>query len=206
MNIQNLWNESWERQKSLSVASSGLPEASWRAGGRATKAYPLKEDESWWKDHGPQMLQSWVDWRANGWSFWVEPVTGTPAIELALNPMLGGVMVKMVIDRIMVTPDGELVVLDLKSGRTEPNPLQLAFYAAGIEKIFDIRPRYGTYWMARSGTTTPLVDLDEWPTSMIESLVSQFNDARNAGIFLPNHSSCKICSVTKQCTWYKGEK
>ena len=204
MNIQDLWNESWERQKALSVASSGLPEASWRAGGRATKAYPNKENEEWWQANGPQMLQAWADWRKNGWKLWVGP-TGVPAVELALNPMLGGVMVKMVIDRVMVTPDGELVILDLKSGRTEPNPLQLAFYAAGIDKMFDIRPRYGTYWMARSGTTTPMIDLDKWETPMIESLVKQFDDARNNGVFLPNHSTCKMCSVTQHCQWYKGE-
>lgn len=205
MNIQNLWNESWERQKALTTASSTLPEASWRTGGRASKAYPLKENETWWQEHGPQMLQSWIDWRKNGWKLWVEPLSGNPAVELALNPQFGGVMVKMVIDRIFVTPDGELIILDLKSGRTEPNPLQLAFYAAGVEKIFGIRPKYGTYWMARSGTTTELVDLDNWDSNMIESLVTQFNDARNAGIFLPNHSTCKMCSVTEHCKWYKGE-
>lgn len=205
MSIQDLWNESWERQKSLTVASSSLPEASWRAGGRATKAYPDKENELWWQDNGPQMLQAWADWRKNGWKLWVEPLAGNPAIELALNPVMGGVLVKMVLDRVMVTPDGELVIVDLKSGRTEPNPLQLAFYAAGMDKIFDIRPKYGTYWMARSGTTTPLVDLDPWETKSIELLVKQFDDARKAEVFLPNHSTCKMCSITKHCQWYKGE-
>lgn len=205
MNIQDLWNESWERQKSLTVASSALPEASWRAGGRATKAYPDKENEAWWSEHGVQMLQAWADWRNNGWKLWVEPNLNKPAIELGMDAVFDNVMVRMVVDRVMVTPDGELVIVDLKSGRTEPNPLQLAFYAAGMDIVFGIRPKYGTYWMARSGTTTPLVDLDEWSTDMITKIVKDFDRARRAGIFIPNHSACKMCSVTKQCEWYKGE-
>lgn len=201
---ETLWLRSWEQEKSRSVASSPLPEASWKAGGRASKKYPEKENEEWWHEHGPTMVQAWIDWRQNGWSIWEAP-NGQPAIELALNPSFGEVPIKMVLDRVFVTPNGELVVVDLKTGRTEPTALQLAWYAAGMDVIFGVRPKFGAYWMARDGLTTPLVDLDLWPTDMIVELTAQFDKARKAGIFLPNHSSCKMCSVKSECKWYKGE-
>ena len=53
----------------------------------------------------------------------------------------GTVPVKMALDRIMQLPDGELVVLDLKTGsRTPSTTLQLGFYSVGIEPYFGLTP------------------------------------------------------------------
>jgi hypothetical protein len=41
-------------------AGAGKP---WRAGGRATKQYPNKEDESWWMSEGPTMVHNYYNWR-----------------------------------------------------------------------------------------------------------------------------------------------
>ena len=35
----------------------------WRAGGRATKAYPNKEDAQWWLDAGPKMIDYWMQFQ-----------------------------------------------------------------------------------------------------------------------------------------------
>lgn len=201
-NIDQVWKDAWDRVKTAHVASTGQESALWRhAKGRATKSNPDGENEAWWYVAGRGMVKSWVDFRlgSNGWTLW--SIGDQPAIELVLNPIFKDVPVKMAIDRIMVTPDGELVIVDLKTGNNTPDPLQLAFYAAGMEKMFGIRPRYGTYWMARKGTTGSLIDLDHITTDMVEDLVVQFDNARKAGIFLPNLGACGYCSYTSQCKW-----
>jgi len=128
----------------------------WRKAGRTTKANPDGEDESWWLEEGRRMLDSWVQFRTGqlGWSIWTTP-DGKPAIEISMTPHMGDVPVQMGIDRVMVTPDGELVIVDLKTGKYTPSSdLQLALYAVGMEKTFGIRPKYGTYWMARQEGTS----------------------------------------------------
>lgn len=205
--IQSVWKEAWEGQKASQIASTGQETALWRAGGRATKANPDKENNVWWESAGHDMLNKWVTWRtgSHGWKLWSD-TNSIPAVEIGLNPVLGGVTVQMHIDRVFITPEGELVILDLKTGqRTPSSDLQLAFYAAGMEKVFGIRPKYGTYWMAREGTTTPLVDLDFLSTDKIEEMVGDFDRARKAHLFIPNLNNCKMCDLTDKCKWYKKE-
>lgn len=206
-NLDILWKDTWDRVKASHRASTGQEEALWRhAKGRAVKTNPDGENETWWLANGRKMVQAWVDFRLgdHGWKVWT--INGQPAIEIVLNPIFGDVPVKMAIDRVMITPDGELVIVDLKTGNNTPDMLQLAFYAAGLEKMFGIRPKYGTYWMARKGTTGSLIDLDHITTDMVEDLVVQFDTARKAGVFLPNLGACSYCSYTDQCKWNNKEE
>lgn len=175
-----------------------------RAGGRASKEYPNKEDGTWWLKHGPLMVDRWVDWRSNsGWEIWRTP-EGEPAIELGLMVDMADVPVKMGIDRVMVTPEGDLVVLDIKSGaRTPQSDLQLAFYAAGLDLAFGIRPKFGTYWMARTGITSSFIDLDVMPTHKIIDMVKMFDTTRRQGLFTPNFKHCTLCPFTAVCEWRK---
>jgi putative RecB family exonuclease len=191
-------------EKYFSMHAEGHKPEDIRAGGRATKEYPNKEDASWWLKHGPAMVDRWIDWRSNsGWHIWTTP-DGQPAIELSLMPEMAGVPVKMGIDRVMVTPDGELVVLDIKSGaRTPQSDLQLAFYAAGLELAYGIRPSYGTYWMARTGITSSFIDLNAMPTHKIVDMVKMFDTTRRLGLFTPNFKHCTLCPFTAICEWRK---
>jgi len=208
LSAEDLWSEHFEVAKSRQRAVEGQEEALWRAGGRATKANPNKEDGSWWNENGPKMVQNWIDFRSgqNGWKIWETP-EGKPAIELALNIKLGGVSIKMALDRLMVTPDGELVVVDIKTGRSTPSSdFQLGIYACGIETVFGIRPQYGAYWAAREGSTTQLVDLSKWTIDRIGGIMAMFEKARREGIFLPNFDHCKMCNFTEKCKYNKGEE
>lgn len=207
VSVKDLWLEYLDKEKSRQIASTGQETALWRTGGRATKANPNKEDGTWWSTEGEKMLQRWADWRSgsHGWTIWVND-DGIPAIELGLTPTLGGVQVKMHIDRVMVTPDGELVILDLKTGqRTPSSDLQLAFYAAGMEQQLGVRPSYGTYWMAREGTTSPLVDLNFLSKDKVEEMIADFERARQARLFIPNLNNCKMCDLTKDCKWFNDK-
>lgn len=207
-NLDLVWKDTWDRVKTAHSASTGQEEALWKVSGRATKENPDKENGTWWFLNGREMLDSWVKFRtgALGWKIWETP-TGQPAIEIGLNPTVGDIPVQMGIDRVMVTPAGELVILDLKTGqRTPSSDLQLAFYAWGMSKTFGIRPQYGTYWMARQGITSPLIELDFYTDEMIEDIVTQFDKARRSEVFLPNYSHCKMCGFTQVCKWNKEGK
>jgi hypothetical protein len=204
--MNKYWEQTWTKLQAEQLAKTGIDQAEWKAAGRATKANPNKEDGDWWNNNGSAMVDSWIAWR-NGTHPWVlwEPTPGIPAIELAVNPVWNDIPVKMFIDRVMVNPDGELVVLDIKTGsRTPMSDLQLGFYAAGIEAIFGIRPQYGAYWMGREGNVKELVNLDKYTTQDIIDMVTKFDQARKAEIFLPNMSHCVMCSVKDKCKWKIG--
>lgn len=197
--------EAFAEHTALTLADVGqdVPDG-WRAGGRATKAYPNKEDSDWWLANGPAMVQSWIDWRAgSGWRLF--ELNGVPAIELGFDFAVDDEFaVKMFIDRLMVNEHGELVILDLKSGSSTPKShLQLAMYAYGCEKVLGIRPKWGTYWKAREGTTTPLVDLDVLTSEKVQYIVSGFDKLRKSGIFLPNLDECGWCGFKNICEWSK---
>jgi hypothetical protein len=210
---QSLWAETFSSLKESQITAKGFKETDVRAGGRATKAHPNKEDEAWWHEHGPGMVESWVKWRDESGYQIAEIAPGVPAVEVSVTTQISDLTVQMHIDRVMFMPsaDGEItrnnfVVLDLKSGKNPPkSDLQLAFYAAGLEKQFGWRPRWGTYWMAREGTIGYLVDLDMYPTFMIEDLLAKFKSARENKIFLPNMSHCPMCSVKDHCKYRNPE-
>ena len=157
------FTEAWERN--FKDADNGME---WRAGGRATKAYPNKEDASWWLEAGPKMVDFWTQFRNDsGFTMWQTP-DGQPAIETELNQEVGGVPIKAFLDRLMVAPTGELVIVDIKTSSKEPVSLtQLGIYAILVEKTFGVRPSLGSYFMARTGELTQPQSLDRYTEAQI---------------------------------------
>lgn len=192
-------NELWDKAWALESEGKDLTNA--RVGGRATKANPHKEDVNFWQATGPQWVQAYIDWRkANpDWKLWKTP-QGAPAIELAMLPDFAGVPVKMILDRVFEV-NGELVIVDLKTSQQTPtNTLQLGFYKVGMLKTFGIDVKWGTYWMARQHGVSPLVSLEQYTEDKLEYLVSGFDKARKAQIFLPNTNNCQYkCGLTAHC-------
>ena len=192
-------NELWAKAWAQELGDKDLTNA--RVGGRATKANPQKEDVNFWQATGPQWVQAYIDWRkANpDWKLWKTP-QGAPAIELAMLPEFAGVPVKMILDRVFEV-NGELVIVDLKTSQQTPtNTLQLGFYKVGLLKTFGIDVKWGTYWMARQHGVSPLVSLEQYTEDKLEYLVSGFDKARKAGVFLPNTNNCQYkCGLTAHC-------
>lgn len=199
-----LFSDAFKLHKETAKKFSDVPESEWGVAGRATKEWPDKEGERWWLAKGPDMVNNWIQWRSNSnWKLW-SPDGESSAVELGIEFTHEAFDMKMFIDRVFVNENGELIVLDIKSGsRTPTSDLQLAIYAAGIEKQYGIRPQYGCYWMARGGTTTSLVNLDYLPTDKVLGMVSQFDFVRKEKIFLPNLSNCHYCNVASSCEWSK---
>ena len=196
-----LWAKAWAKEtKDLDLANA-------RVAGRATKANPNKEDATWWNEQGPVWVDQYIQWRkANtNWKLWKTP-QGAKAIELELNPIIADVPVKMVIDRVFEV-DGELVIVDLKTSTRRPtSDLQLGFYKVGLEQMLGVTVNRGNYWMSRDAGTGEMIDLSRYTLDMLEYLVSGFDKARQAGIFLPNLSSCSYCGLTEHCTFTKETK
>jgi hypothetical protein len=192
---QLLWDTAWE----LSKGDTDLTNA--RVGGRATKANPNKEDQTFWQTAGPRWVEAYIAWRKTNpdWKIWTAP-DGNPGIELALTPVVAGVPVKMIIDRVFEV-NGELVIVDLKTSQNTPtSSLQLGFYKLGLEQTFGIEVKWGTYYMSRGSNISEMVDLSEYTYDKMEYLITQFDKARKNAIFLPNTNSCQyMCGLTEYC-------
>ena len=195
MNSQQLWDQAWLESK----GDTDLTNA--RVGGRATKANPNKEDQQFWQSAGPRWVEGYIAWRKTNpdWKIWTAP-DGNPGIELALTPVVNDVPVKMIIDRVFEV-NGELVIVDLKTSQNTPtSSLQLGFYKLGLEEQFGIEVKWGTYYMSRGNNISEMVDLSEYTYDKMEYLITQFDAARKAAIFLPNTNSCQyMCGLTEYC-------
>lgn len=193
--IQELWDKAWAKE------SEGIDLANARIGGRSTKANPNKEDINFWHTSGPMWVEQYIAWRkANpNWKIWTTP-DGRPAIELELIPIVAGVPIKMVIDRVFEV-NGQLVIVDLKTSQNTPSStLQLGFYKLGIEQALGVEIKWGNYYMSRGSNTVEMVDLSGYTYDKMEFLIKGFDKARKAGIFLPNTNSCQyMCGLTAHC-------
>lgn len=198
------WKLAWEQ--ALKRVEPGMEV---RSSGRKTKDWPDKENDAWWLHFGPQFVTSWVKWRDEkrneGWAL-LELPGGEPAIEVPVNYDFDDVLVKGYIDRVMVDPNGQVVVVDLKSGSREPaSSLQLAVYALGLQKTLGIGASLGGYWMARQGDIPSLHSL----THLTEDLLGRwFSDTKKAienQIFIPKVGQlCSTCSVAPYCAAVGG--
>lgn len=194
------WDIAWLKEtKDLDFSKA-------RVAGRSTKANPDREDAVWWMNQGSMWVDNYILWRKNNpdWKIWRTP-EGVKAVEIELNPVIADVPVKMVIDRVFEV-NGQLVIVDLKTSARRPiSDLQLGFYKVGLEMQFGIEVNLGNYWMSREAGTGEMIDLSRYTLSTLEYMVSGFDKARKAGVFLPNLSSCSFCGLTEHCT-FKKEK
>ena len=192
------WDVAWLKEtKDLDFSKA-------RVAGRSTKANPDREDAVWWMNQGSIWVDNYILWRKNNpdWKIWRTP-EGAKAVEIELNPVIADVPVKMVIDRVFEV-NGQLVIVDLKTSARRPvSDLQLGFYKVGLEMQFGVEVNLGNYWMSREAGTGEMIDLSRYTLSMLEYMVSGFDKARKAGVFLPNLSSCSFCGLTEHCTFTK---
>lgn len=203
----DLYTEAFSLEVAERIFYSEVDPELWRASGKATQANPNKEDGDWWLENGPQFVQAYVAWRNSiEWELWTTPA-GEPALELDLRCEFGGVPVRAIIDRVFVTQEGELVVIDIKSGAQPPKDqgLQLGFYASAMEVVFGIRPSWCAYWNARKGGISEPKPVDHFTPAYIGELLSGFTKQRDLGIYLPNPSSfCTSCTVRRACPLVNG--
>lgn len=176
--------------------------------GRASAAYGGKRGVEWWMDNGPGMVQSWIDWReSSGWHLWETP-DGAPGVELELNITLpGGYPIRMFIDRVMVTPAGQVVVVDIKTGRIPETAEQLGLYRYGLEQKYgaECPVDWGYFWHPDKGHGSPQA-LGLYTGDYLSEQARMAVAGINAGCFMakPANNCAAWCGVAKFCSAVGG--
>ena len=178
----------------------------WRASGRASKAWPNKEDETWWRANGPLFVGNWINWRRNSpLEIWRDD-DGKLAVELEATVEIAGLPVKVFIDRVMTGPPG-LVIVDLKSGANMPKDgMQLAIYAHAIKAVYGLDVQWGQFWSARDGASSVSYSVSEWPMERLAYIFGSVRKMQEQGIFIPHVTNmCVSCGVRRYCKAFGGE-
>lgn len=195
---QIAWEICWAKQ----VATIDDP-STVRAGGRATKENPNKEDAVWWNANGPHLVRAWLDWkdaRVNeGWTLL--------DVEHSFEIELGTVPVRGFIDRIMADANGQVHVIDLKTGSRPPSSsLQTAIYALAYEYNTGTKPTFGSYFMNRKGEPTTPAVLSKYTAELVGGWFNMARRAIEAEIFVPHASGlCLSCPVKDKCSLNTGQ-
>lgn len=186
---------------------SGRDRSTFRATGRASKEWPEKENDAWWLHHGPAMVERWKTFVNNvPWDIWIMP-DGTPAVELGfefgLDPDDSGeprVSLRGFIDRVFIDRQGNLIVVDLKTGASKQmSTRQLGTYRVGLQQVYRVDALDGAFWDARAGVAYP-APLNEYTWERLSWQYSRVRVARELNIFIPNPSNlCSSCSVQEWC-------
>lgn len=179
----------------------------YKVSGRASAQWPNKEDEAWWRFHGPAMVNRYITWKSRlPWDIYL--YGGKPAIELKLEPVVGEATVVAYVDRVFqIRSTGDLVVVDIKTGsRPIKTTVQLGDYKVGLEYTYGEPVKYGTHWMARSGEHGQLAILDAYTQDRMQFEYETFQYERDKGLFVANPGdACGLCSAQPWCYAQSGE-
>lgn len=131
---------------------------------------------------------------------WTTP-DGDKALELEFEVELGGVKVKGFIDQIVERSDGELVVRDIKTGSKPGDAFQLATYSEAVRILHGVAPRYGDYFMGKTGKPTKPIPITDEDRAAVHDSFRELEELIQAGDFQPNpsRSTCTMCSVKTSC-------
>lgn len=157
---------------------------------------------------GLEQVEKFFAWRESpGQEIWITP-DGTPAIELAFQIELDGIMVRGFIDAVVVV-DGELRVRDYKTGNSPGDDFQLGVYSVAIETLYGNKPSSGDYFMAGKKGAKPHIsgpyDLSRWTREAVTAKFHEVEEQIQAGNFeaLPEPSKCGFCDVNLSCPVFK---
>lgn len=130
------------------------------------------------------------------------------AVEVEFHLDLDGLIILGYIDQLIVWPDGQVSVRDLKTGTKRPDwAFQLGVYALAVEQDWGYRPRYGDYYIAKDGRPDPLVDLSRFTRPMLTRWFHNLDKAVKLGAFVPNPGDgCRTCAVQDFCQAIDGER
>ena len=180
--------------------STGINRDEWKRAGRESKANPNKEDVNWWMADGASQCVTYGTWLdSSGWS--VLTHEGIFLAEYETTATFGDVPVKGFLDAVMVNPNGQLVVVDYKSGtRTPSNTSQLGLYAAALRRTLGLSIAHGAYFMTRKGEMSELSDISRFTPEYYDNIFRKTKFAMDNDLFIPNPGdACRMCDVSDYC-------
>lgn len=205
LEIEELTRAKLNELAAKTLEKSGVPEDEWFTAGRGKG-----QGREYWEQNAPQMVSNYLTWRTRtGWE--IAMIGDEPGIELDLSsffllnltPELGATEVVGAPDRVFTLPNGELVIVDIKSGSSTPKTVQQqGGYATQLELLGHRRPRYGTFVKVKEegGVHTPLAPLGKYDERYLTHVYSAYVAQRNTEQFLPNvGDSCRTCGVAAAC-------
>ena len=171
---------------------------------------PNKKDEEWARHYGPIMVQNWIDWRSkNNYRialFDTADGKTAPGIELKVSHPLGGYPYVGYIDRILVDGNGEMLVVDLKTGNPPQSTTQLKAYAAQL-RAAGVPVVKAAYWMGMDGDVLDWVPMTTRNDAYVETWLNNVGRGLEAGIFPASPGMmCKACPVREYCSAVGGER
>lgn len=189
---------------------SGMQRKDFRVSGKATKAFPNKEDLQWWYVNGQVFVDNWRRFlKGSPYQIALTPEC-TPAIEIDVFGEVGGAPVKGYIDRVLEDPAGNLFIVDLKTGVRRPKPNQLLLYRILLKQIFAEQwtPKFGFYYMNRTAEMSWVENLETLDNGATEYEYRMAWVGVQAGVFMPNTTSgwCSTCDVARYCYAQNGEE
>ena len=190
-----------EYAKEISIATAITPNFEWWFW---SGPYSGERDVSRRFEVGLEQVEKFVTWRTTkGQTIWITP-DGTPAIELAFEFDLDGIMVRGYIDAVVVV-DGELRVRDYKTGNSPGDDFQLAVYALAVWELYGVQITKGDYFMAgkrgKAAGPTAVYDLSQWSREDIAEVFHMVEAKIQAEDFEPDPEprKCQFCDVNLSC-------
>jgi hypothetical protein len=184
---------------------SGVPLSKWRISGRKTAAAPNKEDPDHWINVlGPGLMEQYETWQYTNNLAIVQDLPPdadgrTTGIEYRLAFRVGTVDMVAYVDRIMRDADGNIGVVDIKTGARKQRTAQLPTYIIGLQKT-GIPATWGTLYYARKGEHDKPRFYTAWTEHRLTMLYEQAEAMRKQGFYLPSPSEdCSWCSVRDHC-------
>ena len=185
-----IWNRVWFEQVKADELVNG---------DMNTWQYAKREDMSWWYGEGILMLDNWIKFRSKGWKVYKD------FVEKEYEIPIDDATVKMAIDRVMVSPEGKIILLDIKTGASsQKHPLQLAVYKWALEH-HGIKIDGAGFWDARTNSIS-MWNLEFLDYARVLDILNDFDKARKNNIFLPNLNNCARCDVISSCKFLHNIK
>lgn len=191
--IPGLWE--WAFQTSIKEQKTRhpkVPMSKWRVNSK-------KQGEDYWQAEGLNHVLRYWEWRESTQWPLLEMSDGSLAIELRVFGTVAGQPFIGFIDRVFV-PDGEVTIVDLKSGsRVPPTHLQHGLYAELMDQMYGVSATRGAFFKTMKGALTEPVDLDPY-RPILPRLTDDLVKAKAANVFTPSPSAlCGYCDVRTHC-------
>lgn len=200
---RELYEESLAEGVAELEESSGLPRHEFRVSG-ITKDRPQGENFDWWLRNGIEQIDQYIAWLDTG-EYKPMVIAGKPAVELEFDMTLGGVPIRGYIDNVYEDKEGYPIVVDKKTGKSQPTALQLGLYACALKECYGLEVKRGAFYMSRKGALSAPKWLGFLANKNTLTRAFQHMDySERSGIYIPNISGdCIRCFVNEHCAYYQ---